>query len=263
MQPLTSTRLGLAVGLLLLASAAQAALAPYTAKGVDLVYDDDYTPVGAAQPGLTWVADANLFKTQYDDDPSVVSQIIAAVPTISSSGGAHTVVAGDFNTTNGRMTWFGAMAWVEWLGSIAYGGADDWRLWSALDSDGTGPCNGLNCTDSELGDLFYTEGDRDANEAITSSPVLDDVFTNMEDFAYWSDTEFNLISGYVWIFVADVGNQSFLGQSSEFYGWAVRPGKIAAAPLPSTAMLLALGVLGLGAGRWQRRRQKETARFPL
>ena len=48
-----------AAGLLLAGGGAQAALVPYTANGVDLVYDDDYTPVGAAQPGLTWVADAN------------------------------------------------------------------------------------------------------------------------------------------------------------------------------------------------------------
>ncbi len=104
------------------------------------------------------MADANLFKTQYDADNTTVTKIINDIGSITGGNGVHTLVAGDFNTGNGRMTWWGAMAWAEWLGNEGYGGANDWGLWSALNSDGSEPCNGANCTDSDLGHLNYIEG---------------------------------------------------------------------------------------------------------
>ncbi len=90
------TGAGLLAGALLLGGgAAQAALVNYTASGANLVYDQDRD--------LTWVADANLFRTQYVADNSVVSKISNAVPTVWG----HTVVASDFTTSTGVMTWWG------------------------------------------------------------------------------------------------------------------------------------------------------------
>lgn len=85
---------------------------------------------------------------------------------------------------------------------------------------------------------------------ITSSTVLTDVFTNMQDNVYWSDTEFFVSDA--WYFGTDVGDQSNFSKGNQVYVWAVRPGQVAAAPLPGTAMLMALGLLGLGAGRMGR-----------
>ncbi len=53
---------------------------------------------------------------------------------------------------DGLMTWDEAMAWAD---TLIYAGYDDWRLPSAYNSDGTGPCEGYNCTDSEMGHLYY------------------------------------------------------------------------------------------------------------
>lgn len=88
-----------------------------------------------------------------------MTQIIAAVPTIShtpsgSFANPYTVSIADFSTADGRMSWFGAMAWVEWLGITSYGGADDWRLWEADPDCGYG----FDCTGNELGYLFCIEG---------------------------------------------------------------------------------------------------------
>jgi len=104
--------LALTVGLLGSGSAAQAALVPLTLGGVDVVCDDDYTPVGASSPGLIWTADANL----------------ATSATFGVTG----------INANGTMTWDKAQEWIAAMNTANYGGANDWRLWSALNNDGSG-----------------------------------------------------------------------------------------------------------------------------
>lgn len=108
---LTAATLGL------LTTPSQAALISYSANGVNLVYDEDRD--------LTWLADTNLFKTQSDADTGTAQAIINAIGSIDDSQGTHTLVLGDFNTSNGRMTWRGALAWAEWLGLEDYAGTND------------------------------------------------------------------------------------------------------------------------------------------
>jgi len=229
---------------------AQAGLISYNSGGVDLVYDDDRD--------LTWVADANLFKTQSDADGGTAQAIIDDIGTIDNGLGTHTLVLGDFNTGNGRMTWWGAMAWAEWLGNKGYGGANDWGLWSALNSDGSGPCNnfdttGNGCNDSDLGHLNYIEGGLIAGQPITASTVLNNHFTNLQPFVYWSGTESTLDPIIAWPFGTIDGSQGTNSKNIQFYGWAIRSGQVAAAPLPATGLLMALGLLGIGVDRSRRR----------
>lgn len=217
--------LGLAAGLLVLSGGAQAALVAYQANGVDLVYDDQ--PGTSSTQGLTWTANANL----------------AATETFGVAG----------INANGTMTWDNALEWIAAMNTANYAGANDWRLWSALNSDGSGPCGpAFNCTDSELGHLFYVEGGLSQNQAITSSSALNadafpatGVFTNLQDFVYWSGTEFS--ASNAWGFLTVIGYQVLDNKANQLYGWAVRPGQVAAAPLPGTAVLMALGLMGLGA----------------
>lgn len=250
-----------AAGLLLVAGGANAGLMAYESNGVELVYDD--------VQDLTWMRDGNLFKTQYDADDGVVADIIAAVPTITGARGTHTVVTGDFNTFYGSMTWYGAMAWVEWLGSIGYAGANDWRLPAIIDTDAPG-CDfayvGTDCgynvdtATGELAHLWYDTLDNIA-ECDTSGkcPQPGWGLTNTGPFgsslqyAYWPGTEHQ---GFAWFFRADKGFQNMLPKGGFMHGWAVRPGQIGAseAPLPGTAVLLALGFGALSLSRRARRR---------
>jgi hypothetical protein len=101
-----------AAGLLLAGGGAQAALVPYTANGVDLVYDAQ--PGASSTQGLTWTANANL----------------AATETFGVTG----------INANGTMSWAKALEWIAAMNAANYAGANDWRLWSALNSDGSGPC---------------------------------------------------------------------------------------------------------------------------
>ena len=219
----TMTGAGLLAGALLLGGgAAQAGLIDYTAGGVDLVWDDDY-----GTTGLTWLKNANL---------------------------ADTV---DFGVTgiaaNGTMSWAVAQSWIAAMNAANYAGTNGWRLWSALNSDGSGPCSGYNCTGSELGHLFYTEGGLSQFHSITSSTVLSQHFTNMQSVVYWSGTEYSPNPYLAWLFYTDFGYQDLDGRDNQFYGWAVRPGQVAAAPLPATGLLVAVGLMALGATRHGRR----------
>lgn len=187
----------------------QAALISQTVNGVDLVYDD--------VADLTWVADANLFKTQYDADNNIVNDIISQIGSITSGNGTYTLTVSDFNAYgiwDGRMTWYGAMAWADWLD---YGGVSDWRLpltaqpdtncsYSFTPSSYPTQHYGYNCTGSELGNLFYNEGKLTQGQGILSIPngyadsILDGYFDNMQSDVYWSGTEYAPFPNLAWLF---------------------------------------------------------------
>jgi hypothetical protein len=79
---------------------------------------------------------------------------------------------------DGQITWDDAKAWVA---SLNYRGITRWRLPTALNHDGAGPCVGDNCRESELGHLVFTAFER-------KSPGLQ--LLNWQPFSiYWSATE--------------------------------------------------------------------------
>lgn len=172
---------------------------------------------------ITWLADANYARTSgYDSDGEM-----------------------NFSAAN------------TWAAGLSYGGYDDWRLPSALNQDGSGPCEGYNCTSSEMGHMFYNNMGAIATESIllgTNTANLA-LFTNLQFGGYWTDTWYlpDPDRHYAWIFVTD-GFQIYNRTNFTSYAWAVRPGDVAAIPEPETyAMLLAgLGLLG-GVAKWRRR----------
>jgi hypothetical protein len=79
---------------------------------------------------------------------------------------------------DGQMTWDNARNWVARLN---YRGITGWRLPTALNPDGSGPCLGDNCRESELGHLVFTAFAR-------PSPGLR--LINWQPFSiYWTSTE--------------------------------------------------------------------------
>lgn len=168
---------------------------------------------------ITWLADANAAAgTSFDDG---------------------------FNTTDGLMTWSSANAWAA---SLDVGGFTDWRLPSALNLDGSAPCSGSNCTDSEMGNLFYNELDGTAGNSLVSSTDPDlDLFSNIQNYTYWSNTEFASFDGLAWAFGTEIGNQFPSDKNFNFHAWAVRTGDVGASaiPEPGTISLIGLSLAGL------------------
>jgi len=177
------------------------------------------------------------------------------------------------------MTWNTAEAWIAAMnaynGGVGYLGYDDWRLPTMVDT-GTSGCNfaysGTDCgynvqtgsaattVYSEMASLFYdTLGNLAYYDTSGSGPQSGSGLTNTGPFSHvqpgndWSGLEYAPAPGSAWRFGFGGGLQGASDKSYEYYAWAVRPGDVAAAPAPGTALLMALGLWGLCAGRRVRR----------
>ena len=158
---------------------------------------------------------------------------------------------------NGQMDWSQANTWA--LG-LTVGGFSGWRLPTTVQPDAT--CGsqsgsvsyGNNCTGSEMGHLFYTELGGVAGQSIATSHNANyNLFYNVQSNNYWSGTEYAPSPYHAWFFSTYYDSQGFSVKGNSFHALAVRPGDVAAVPLPAAAWLLGSGLLGLiGVARRQR-----------
>jgi hypothetical protein len=115
---------------------------------------------------------------------------------------------------DGQMTWNDAKSWVAHL---RYRGIKGWRLPIAHNNDGTGPCSGDNCRESELGHLVFTAFTR-------KSPGLQ--LLNFQSFSiYWSSTEASATEAFA--FKMTGLKQGTLAKNP----WAIDPALGGAVPL--------------------------------
>jgi hypothetical protein len=190
---------------------------------------------------LTWVADANLFRTMATADSSLVSKIVTAwtlgpIPTLAGDGSTHTVVAADFNATTGKMNWYGARAWVNYLRSIHYKGYSDWRLpeigTASLQTGGCTVCvpgdGGFAVATSEWWRLYFEELGGTAHVPIgTSNNGSYALFQNIEGDAFWGKGRTSTTTALF----RDGGEQTRdLTNVVGYRAWAVRDGQSVANP---------------------------------
>lgn len=145
---------------------------------------------------------------------------------------------------NGLQNWNDAN---DWANAYSFGGFDDWRL----PTGATGTCTGYNCTDNEMGHLWYVELGNVAG-AITNFGG----FQNLQSYYYWSGTQFAPDPIYAWYFNPGDGQQQIRGLEYRFHAMAVRSGDVATTtvPEPSTVVLLLAGFAALARARSQRPR---------
>lgn len=161
---------------------------------------------------------------------------------------------------NGAMNWGGAMTWasnLSYYDSVRNVTYTDWRLPTTLQLDPA--CSGqsgvdsygYNCTGSEMGHLFYNELGGVAGQSITATHNTNyNLFQNVQSGLYWSESEYAPYPYDAWYFNFLNGGQYMNYKGNDGYAWAVRPGDVAAVPLPATAWLFGSGLLGLlGAAR--------------
>lgn len=229
--------------MLLAATQAQATLISYTANGEELVY--------SSVSNVTWTKDANLLSSMFASQGfnTVVNAIIAASPIITntpnyaSPTGTYAISSSDFNS-NGRATWFGAMAFINYLNNANYAGSNQWRLPTVATQD-----DGFNITSNgsklgnEYSELFYQELTGVAGNSLPETMA----FQNEQMNGYWNGTEYMQSPGTAWVFYMHLGEWDNRGKATQRYFWAVSPGHIATVPEPENLALFLAG-LGLVAG---------------
>lgn len=137
----------------------------------------------------------------------------------------------------------------SWASNLTYAGYDDWKLPSALNSDGSGPCFGFNCTDSDLGHLYYTEGVTFANP---------EPFQNIvEGEWYWTETILDTDPDQAWILIFQTPGGAAQGHQHTHY--LIEPGvamAVRVVPEPISSMLFVTGGTLLAGRRLIKRKKK-------
>lgn len=231
----------LVIGVLAINSlGANAALTSYSSNGVDLVY--------SSVSDVTWTKEANLLGSMIVSYgfTSVVSNILTVSPRISnipnyySPAGTYTLTERDFSSS-GVASWFGAMAYVNYLNSIKYGGSNQWYLPGVINTsfNYNSTTNGTVPGD-ELQELFYSELGGTAFNPIPNTAN----FNNESSYYFWSGTEYLQRPASAWGFNNFYGIQYDTRKDGLFSVWAVTPGQISAVAEPQGAAMLFVG-LGL------------------
>lgn len=205
-----------------LSNIAQAALYD---RGSGLIYDDT--------KNITWLKDANLAKTNSFGVEGI---------------GNNSSYAGDIPEN-------AIIPWLKAVNASNYLGFDKWRLPQA---DG---CGGLNCTDSEMGNLFYNELGGKPWESIYDVHNSNfNLFSNIENFTYvatpiyYTSYEFDKSTGEFFHIANGADFDLKSGRQNGFStfiagskAWLVIDGDVAApVPEPQGYALMLIGLVLLG-----------------
>ena len=144
----------------------------------------------------------------------------------------------DANASGTTMDWATAN---NWAAGLTVGGKDGWRL---ATSD---TCSGYDCTNSEMGNLFYNVLGGSAGSSIATTHNTNyDLFSNIQPTLYWTSTDSYLgEGGFNWGFNMASGEQFAASTSQRNYTWYVQTGDVSAVPVPAAVWLFSSGLIGL------------------
>ena len=153
----------------------------------------------------------------------------------------------DAHAAGTNMNWTTAN---QWAADLVVGGNENWRLPSAFNFDSSGPCSGFNCTDSELGSLFYNVlggiAGRPINQIHNSNYEL---FSNVmfnNNSHYWTATGNADNTSWAWVIDMSSGEVDRFNVKTDLnLAWAVQSGDVSAVPVPAALWLFGSGLLGL------------------
>ena len=128
----------------------------------------------------------------------------------------------------------------NWVTGLTIGGVSGWRL---PNSDS---CTGTNCSNSEMGNMFFNVlgGAFPSPISVTHNDNYD-LFTSIQDDAYWSGTDYSGDTNFAFYFHMINGEQDINGKGASNHAWVVHSGDVGVVPIPSAVWLFASGLIGL------------------
>lgn len=160
---------------------------------------------------------------------------------------------------------------TDWAANLVVDGIAGWRLPYASKSAPNGgagpiqalpivsPCTGaggadeIACRDNEMGYMFYYNLGGAPNDDLTGDRIAvgGEMITGIQTW-YWSATQYSLDASWFFAFLSGY-QQDAAAVFPDDYAWAVRSGDVRVVPVPGSALLVGLGLLGLG---WRRHRPR-------
>lgn len=215
--------------------------------------------IAGATPTLIGVLPATPGGTNYQAWYDPVANLTWLANANAAAGSSYDT----FRPGSGQMQWSQAK---DWAASLDIDGVTGWRLPTTAQPDSTcsvqnNGSQGVDCTGSEMGNLFYNVLGGTAYQGIQAHHNSNyDLFTNIGTQSYWSSTGYAPINGLAWYFdFGYYGSQGASTNTQGLYGWAVYTGKAGApiaVPEPGTLGLFGLGLLLIGGGLgWGKRRR--------
>lgn len=174
-----------------------------------------------------------------DADNSLISQIASVIPSYNDPARGLQTDVGDFSISDGRMSWWGGLAFTNYLNSINYAGSNLWALPTASADSGAG--HSYNATGGQFGQLFYSVLGGVRGHKIPNTAN----FTNEQIAGYWLATEDVLRCPFcARDFLTYDGSQNRNVKNYQHYAWAVSPGQVAAVPVPGAVWLMGSALIG-------------------
>lgn len=223
----------------LVGTSVQAAL---SVNGSQLIYNNT--------TDTTWSKDANLLGSLITSQgySVVVSAILVANngvindPSYSLGNGVYTLGTADFINQAGRegqTTWWGGLAFINYLNATHYAGVNAWLL-PGVPSNAQA---GYGHTSGDYGQLFYNELGgvsnqsinvvHNANYSLFSNIQADQQFVQV----YWTGDKYAGLSSYAWSFMFSWGGyQTAFAKDCPFYVWPIVMGSVPV-PLPPSVTL--------------------------
>jgi hypothetical protein len=139
----------------------------------------------------------------------------------------------DYNVTWYAYPLMANLYWQEaaaWAAALNVKGITGWRLPSAYNRDGSGPCTGMYCRMSEYGHLYYTEL---GNPGYPVEPNFGPFEATAQKFYYWTGTTSPADPSRAYIFQMHSGDSILARKTVDTaFAWAVHDGDPAAPPPP-------------------------------
>jgi len=243
--------------LMALALASVLTCGPASATLTAITGPDSAPLVYSSVSNVTWTRDANLLGSMISSEgyEATVLKILTGYTLRTMNGPSwsdgHILGFADFSQASpGKVTWWGAMAFAQYLNHVGYGGSTEWQLPTVSQETFGGDLIANGQTPGE--EMFELQRAELLGQANASMPDTN-FFQNEQITPYWLAQEYTgTPSLRAWRWNNMQASQSPQPKTGLGYAWAISPGQVSSVPEPEGIALTLSGLAVLGA--WSRRR---------